>query len=228
MSAGVVVKATLLIVAVQFSIQDAEGQLFGTTCIYRMVREQSLEGLKHKLPEDRQPSLPESVMYWAEKQFPLEKGECGEFSDEHFRNVIKEVYGRSFVINLVIKSFIIGWKAVFLYNVKAVLFLLLSDAVESVFEYFDCVRVEYFDCVTVGKVVGAVWNIVAGAIFGKKLWGGTMLWGKKITSPVAVVLGMGLGLGPWIYCEARLESIARLAGSESYYKSELTNIVMNK
>ena len=109
MSAGVMVKATLLVVAVQFSIQDVEGRLFETaldTCISSMVREQSLEGLKDKLPKDFspwQPSLLESVMYWAEKQIFPEKGGCREFSEERFRNVIKEVYGRSLVINLAIK-----------------------------------------------------------------------------------------------------------------------------
>ena len=215
---GVVVKATLLVVAVQFSIQDVEGRLFETaldTCISSMVREQSLKGLKDKLPKDFsswQPSLLESVMYWAEKQiFPV-KGGCREFSEERFKNVIKEVYGRSLVINLAIKVSIIGWKTAFLH--EAVLFLLVSDAVESLFEYFDYT--------TFGKVVGAVLSTFIGGVIGHALWR------EKMPPPVATALGMGLGLLPWIYCETRLESIARLLGNENYYIHELTKIVINK
>lgn len=222
MSAGLVVvaKATVLLFAVQF-IQDAEGQFYETTldiCISSMVREQSLEGLKDKLSKDSgwwQPSFPESVIYWAEKQIYPEKGECRVYSEDRLKDVIKEIYGRSLVINLAIKASIIGWKTAFLH--KAVIILLASDVVESVLEYFDYT--------TAGKVLGAVWSAIAGGLIGCVLWA---VLTETMPPLLAIALGLALGLGPWIYCEICLRNIARLLGSDSYYKSELIKIAMNK
>ena len=212
MSAGVVVKAILLVVALQFSIQDGEGQLFGTaldTCISSMVKEQSLERLIGKLSKDWKLSSPESVMYWIAKQIFPQKGECGEFSEERFTNVIKEVYGRSLVINFLTKGFIIGWKAAFLH--EAVLILLVLDVVE----FF----LEYFDYTIIGKVVGTV-GILAVIVY---------TWCKTTVSWTAVTAGLGVTVASWIYYETCLESIAKLASNdESYHKSELTDIVTSK
>ena len=216
MSAGVVVKAILLVVAAQLFIQDAEGLFFKTalTCIRSMVRDRSfMEGLKDKLTEDLsswQPSGFNSVMYWI---FP-ENGECKEFSEVNFKNVIKEVYGRSLVINLAIKVFIIGCKGALLQEYA--LILLASDIVDPLFEEFNCT--------TLRKVVGVVWSTVAAPSIIVGYYNAQ--WKKKKKMAAALALGIGLGLVPWIICETCLKNIVRLARNDSYYKSELTDIVM--
>ena len=221
MSAGVVVKATLLlVVAVQFFIEDAEGQLLPRTtldeCISSMKSKWSLEKLKDKLSEDLsqwQPSMPDSVMYWMAKQFYMypEKGDCRKFDDALFRNVIWEVYGRSLAKNFLIKASIIGWKIATFYH-KPVL-LLLSPYIAEMF-------LEYIEWPVTRKVVGVAWSTVAGAVAGKGL-------GKRGKTP-PVITAVVFGIAPWLYCEIYQKSLTRLSINETYFKSDVTEILTNK
>ena len=227
MAVGLTLRAPLLVALAQFFVQDTKGQaLTGLdTCFAAITNANELNVIEQKLSEsleDWQPSLTGIISFWAGQQlwhYPNEicwmcrdTFHCQLYFDRkpHFRTFTMEVYGRKIVQNFMINAMILGGKLALSYKAGGA--KLGSDLAQLAMEYFGFPLATY-----TGKAVGLLGSTYAGALGGSENWGNA-----------GVGLGALIGLGPWIYCEARLESFARLFFDEDYLKRDMKDFVTTK
>lgn len=186
---------------IAFFIQDIEGQVFREDhCFAKIVKAHKLNFIEQKLSkslEDWKPSLTGTISYWAAQHeiclMCRDTFHCQLHLEKqpNFKELTMEVYGRKIVQNLLINTLILGGKLVLSYGAggaKAGSNLRLWNILASLLLYTLEKQWDYLEA-----HVLECWEVNNGIL------GGALL-----------------GLVPWIYCELRLESFARLFFDEEY------------